>query len=138
MRFLIILVFFFPAMIGKAQNFDSLRWESRVLLLRTTPKTEQLMSQQARHLLQDSVGLKERKLRVFIDNERYLQQIFPDTLTHKKANGNENKLKPTIFSVTLRGLDGALKKTWLAYFEREALYRVIDAMPMRLQELKKH
>lgn len=138
MRFLITLVFFLSAMTGKAQNFDTLRWENRILLLNSSIENDSLMRQQVNHLLLDSAGLSERQMRIYVQNEIYLQQVFPDTLDNKNVTLDKAKFKQATFRATLIGLDGGIKKVWTAFFKREALYRVIDAMPMRLRETKKY
>lgn len=138
MRYLFVLLLFISHFYLQAQNFDTLRWENRILLLNSSIENDSLMRQQVNHLLLDSAGLSERQMRIYVQNEIYLQQVFPDTLDNKNVTLDKAKFRQATFRVTLIGLDGGIKKVWTAFFKREALYRVIDAMPMRLRETKKY
>lgn len=138
MRLIIITFLFAICNSVYSQNFDSLQWQNRVLVLHAPIEKSNLMEKQIKYLLQDTAGLNERRLKIYVLNKNQLTEISTDTIQNDKFYPIPLKKRKMSNSVLIElfGLDGGLKKTWNTFLDRKKLYSVIDAMPMRIREIK--
>ena len=88
------------------------RWKSRVVHVATPSLDDPVYQEQAAKLLTVFVGLLERDIVVLTD------------------------LKATKFEITLIGKDGGKKLSQSTLIEPEELFAIIDAMPMRRDEMR--
>ncbi|MCO5934367.1 DUF4174 domain-containing protein [Mucilaginibacter sp. RB4R14] len=100
--------------------------EKRVLALYTTSADNAAYTQQLKILNDDKPGLA-------------IRNIVIQTYIYSDANAavfNKNKITG-FFTVTLTGKDGGEKYRSSQPINLQKLYGIIDAMPMRKQEMKK-
>ena len=134
---LLFVLCFFLSIAVKAQSLEKHRWQHRVLLVYTQTEQDDPLHKQLRSLRWNREGMTERKLIVY--------QVFPsgykrDVMEKRPMKEydeqcsfpNSNKR----FEVVLIGLDGTVKERWPYWVQADALFEVIDQMPMRRQELE--
>ena len=121
-----------------SQNLDAHTWENRVLLLLSETKEDKSFQEQLHLLLKEKEGLLDRKLLVY--------QTLPGTYSMDVKNGSwktskklyqDFKKSNTPFEVILIGLDGSEKLRQDTVIMPKELFALIDAMPMRANELRK-
>lgn len=95
----------------------------RQLLIFSVSKTQDAYLQQLNILKSDPVGLDERDITIRIIGEEDLQR------SHFNVKSNE-------FCIILIGKDGSEKYRSEVPISLNQLYGLIDAMPMRKQEMK--
>ena len=110
-----------------APDLDALRWNSRVLLLFAPNANNTQLAQQKQMLDSRSAGLKERDLKVFeitgnSDADEQLRNRF-----HVKADS---------FAVVLIGKDGSKKLKHSEPADPNDIFKLIDSMPMRKDEIR--
>ncbi|MEJ7738003.1 MAG: DUF4174 domain-containing protein [Chitinophagaceae bacterium] len=97
----------------------------RQLLIFGSEENMMLGEQQLNLLNKSSVGVKERSLKI--------------TVVEKKSRlYQKNKVDPNQFTVILKGKDGYEKYRTNKVLEIDQLFSIIDAMPMRKNEMKKN
>lgn len=107
------------AMPGQFQN-------KRQLLLFADSETNPQLQQQLKYLREDANGLKERDIEMKI----YYRTKNPELFTKRKIKA--------AFTAILVGKDGGDKLTSNEALTLQKLYGIIDAMPMRRSEMKRH
>ncbi len=126
-----------PTPVDQQAWFDAARWENRVIVIYGE---DPLRSEQIEHLKADLPGLLNRNL-VVID-----ASAEPATV----VSGSEPKEPlPTAltfisrfniptegFTCSLVGKDGRMKERRDTIFRSDELYAIIDAMPMRMREMR--
>ncbi len=130
--------------ISQAQNLKQFKWENRILLVFSDKKENEIYKEQLQELSENEEGLAERKLLLFeVVEEEYRKTHFDNANAgsskwlitenlRKKFNAENER-----FKVVLIGLDGRVKRTTNKLFEKEALFGLIDSMPMRIQEMSR-
>jgi hypothetical protein len=107
----------------EAQNLDAYRWQKRILLV-FTPNEKQ-----ADYLLQRTIEADNKAA----FNERDLILITVNDEKWYRQYG----VKPTAFVVLLIGKDGSPKVRDTKPFTLSRLIKIIDAMPMRIDEVNR-
>lgn len=129
MRLLIQLLLFTGVV--SAQNVASHQWENRVLIISGTKSETTLVEQQFQQFKNKSKQLLERKLVLYkCINDNCM---FYNWIDKPKPVKIKNTF-PT-FSILLIGLDGGKKYTSHKLQQPNAIFKLIDTMPMRAQEL---
>lgn len=121
-----------------SQNIDLHQWNNRVLLVFTNDIDNTTFKTQINELKNHEVGLKERKLVVYqITKGRYKIGLMKST-NWQNSTYLYDRYKETeaAFEILLIGLDGGNKLRKTDFISNEALFRVIDVMPMRQSELE--
>ncbi len=120
-----------------AQNMESHTWKNRVLLLLTEDINNADYKNQIKELQACKNGLVDRKLIVYqITKTGYKIGLSATSKWHKSTQVYKEYQKTNIpFQVVLIGLDGGTKLREPDFISCEALFRVIDVMPMRKSEL---
>lgn len=119
--FVIILMFSFDAMAEPPDDLKAHLWSDRVLILAADAEHEELALMISR-LEVNKDGLKERDLIVYaVDPQHELAKTWDVS-------------KP--FTLILVGKDGTEKLRSHKAVEVETLFETIDAMPMRIREMK--
>ncbi len=143
MRHIILTILFFSFMSNSCQaqsknhSLKTHQWQNRLLLVIAKDSADLNFQQQIYHLSQNQKDLIERKLVVYkvLPNQLCMglenMEMVSSHDLYKKYNPQS-----TAFKVVLIGLDGRvkLKQTELLYIDN--LNGVIDAMPMRMNELR--
>jgi len=133
---LFILVMILNVTKSFGQEIAGHLWENRVLLVLTTKTNLATYKNQVKELQSDIEGLNDRKL-----------VIYHSTPTKYKVNGNNwknsnelyKRFKKTTspFEIILIGLDGGNKLHKTELVKISELFSIIDAMPMRSNEMKR-
>ncbi|WP_092982909.1 DUF4174 domain-containing protein [Robiginitalea myxolifaciens] len=125
-----------------AQNIADLRWKNRVLIVHTNGDSAVKFTQQLREFEGADSELKERKLVLYaIKKDQLSFTSYPDGKSNYEAEippdflGNYRNPKED-FEVHLIGLDGVIKLREKNIVTLEKLFAIIDAMPMRRNEIK--
>lgn len=145
---LLILVFILPISAYAQSNtaiFKSLKWNNRVLVMSGDESSGPFLEQYL--ILADDVkGLEGRELIVLHLQSQSIGKVkdlspFPFQTEILEEN-NERRffeqrlgIRSDRFSMVLIGLDGQVKETWDQVTALSEIYDVIDAMPMRQDEL---
>lgn len=140
--FVLIMHFVFfasPAVMGEIQDnlkeLSQLRWENRVVVVFAEQENDQVLSM----LNQQVEGLNDRDIIWFVVNNNNIQSnynreisgAFIASLQSLRSIGHEEKTQEAI----LIGKDGGVKNR-SKELDFNDLYRLIDGMPMRQQELR--
>ena len=115
--------------------FDEVRWEHRLLVItgpddRTAPQNEACRAART--------GMIERELIVVDVSQEKIELIagaredVPDAASFR----SRFDLPENDFQIVLVGKDGGVKERRNEQFEIDELFRIIDAMPMRVQEMR--
>ena len=106
------------------ETLDQYRWTNRPVLLFAPSERDESYSQQMEILDADKIGLAERDILVLSDI---------------RADGSgqlRNTLQIEGFEIILIGKDGGVKLRSKKPISIQELFSVIDAMPMRRQEMR--
>lgn len=120
-----------------SQDFLNHQWEKRVLLINVDCLSNDAYEKQLLDLKENEEGLLERKLVVYQirKNEYKKGLVKDDEWLQVKGTALQALQEKLEFGVTLIGLDGWIKLQQSLLLSDE-LFSVIDAMPMRVQELR--
>ncbi|WP_372756841.1 DUF4174 domain-containing protein [Mariniflexile sp.] len=139
LKTLLFFLFFFNINTIIAQDMDAHKWKNRVLLVLSDDDNNLIFKNQINEFKAHEKELKDRKLIVYqISKEGYaigLNQVSNWQKTTKTYKIYK-KDKKSSFEIILIGLDGGEKLRQSDFITSEALFRVIDVMPMRRSELK--
>ena len=120
----VLPTFFLSAM--NAQRLDDLRWKKRVIIIYAPNGSEQKLSQQERLLHSHDAELKERDLTKIILRSRAENAEIAERFNLAKAD----------FALLLIGKDGLEKLRSRDVVSPETLFRLVDSMPMRQEEMR--
>jgi hypothetical protein len=110
---------------ASADQLTDLRWKARVLVLSAPTANHGDMVAQRLILAKDAQGLVERDIRIV------------ELVSEKDAELRDKlKLAPGRFTVVLLGKDGEEKMRDGRPVTLDALFGLIDAMPMRKREMR--
>jgi hypothetical protein len=124
---ILIAAFFTTVVIAQAPDLDGLRWNSRVLLLFAPDTGSPQLLRQKQMLDSQADGIKDRDLKVFeITGGSPLEQQWRDKF-HVKADS---------FTLVLIGKDGSSKLKHSKPTEPDEIFKLIDSMPMRKNEVR--
>jgi hypothetical protein len=118
--------------------FKDLMWENRLLIVQVELAGDAFHEQQ--QIFQSCLdGLMDRKLIVYYFSSSKALHT-KNTKNHFRSLPKTwvkqfKKMKST-FAMHLIGLDGGVKKRWNEPTSCEDIFAIIDAMPMRQQEMK--
>jgi hypothetical protein len=96
-------------------------WKERVIVLQYTEPGQALLEEQLRILKENAEGLRDRQLVVYLD---------------KSSRQGRITDRPRAFTFLLFGKDGGEKLRKYEPIEIELLFSTIDAMPMRIREMR--
>ena len=123
--------------ISFAQHISKHVWQHRLLVVLAKDTTQ--IDAQIQTLKKDLPGLKERKLLVYsLTPTAYKKGIESNTWIPSKRLYKASKETSKPFEVALIGLDGVVKLRQTEILSLEKLFTLIDGMPMRRSELRKH
>ena len=105
-----------------AADLVALRWQARPILVFAPAPDDPRLADQLARLEADTAGLAERRNRVIVDTTA--------------GSALRARFAPDGFAVILVGLDGGEKFRADAPVDPEVLHGLIDAMPMRREEMR--
>ncbi len=126
----------------EGQNLDKHRWQNRILIFKTTDAKNAKYQRQLKEFKNSFAGLRERKIILYqIIGSRYQLIDYEQRNQHNiwqdvKMVNNRIIDKLTDFEVILIGLDGGIKLKQTELLSEQGLYKIIDRMPVRLEELR--
>jgi hypothetical protein len=119
------------------QNLDKHKWKNRLVLIQASDSSSKLFKEQLNEFVNIRTDLNERKLLIYqLVGEKY--KILNGKTQNEIWKPADRKLvdQKVAFKVTLIGLDGGTKLEQNTVLKKEELFRIIDAMPMRISEMK--
>ncbi len=115
--------------------FEDVRWNNRLLVI--SGKDHDAKTQ-CEHVRAEAEGMLERDL-IAIDASGDTADLLAgarDDLPTARILRDRFSLPTDTFQVVLVGKDGEVKERRSDHFEIQELFRIIDAMPMRMQEMR--
>ncbi|AYN66720.1 DUF4174 domain-containing protein [Euzebyella marina] len=141
---IIAIIFVFSSFISlNAQELEAYRWNNRILIVKAEDAQSTEYIKQIDELTNADENMEDRKLILYqIEGTDFK---FTDFKKPKKkevgvvTEGFSEKYLHTknTFEVILIGLDGGVKLRQDEFLDKESLFRLIDSMPMRMNEMKK-
>ena len=121
-----------------ASDLSSVQWKNRVLVLFADRDASQYLEQQ-RLLEASRAGLSERDMLVLGVTGESVRTLFGNTSgfdveTLRNTIGDKSSI---IFEAVLIGKDGGVKQRWTTPVSPESVFEIIDAMPMRADEMRR-
>ena len=121
-----------------AADLSAVQWDNRVLVLFAEAGDERYGEQQnLLNAVRD--GLAERDMLVLGVTGQSVATLFGNLASFDvdavRRTAGRNSAEP--FEVVLIGKDGGVKKRWTMPVSPEALFTIIDAMPMRANEMRR-
>lgn len=115
--------------------FEEVRWEHRLLLI---SGPEEAVSQQAEACRAARDGMLERELIVVNSSSDPSELVVGDRKDIPEAPTFRSRFEmpKAEFQVVLVGKDGGVKERRSNQFDVEEIFAIIDAMPMRMREIR--
>lgn len=124
--------------IASTQNFDRYRWENRLVLILVDDTDNKIYSNQIEEFNNHLQGIKDRKIEVYqISPEKFKRGLSDEKWQVAKTNYGIYKKTDGQIEIVLLGLDGGVKIRATEFLSCKKLFTAIDAMPMRIQEMKR-
>ncbi|MCO4820646.1 MAG: DUF4174 domain-containing protein [Flavobacteriaceae bacterium] len=127
---------------SNGQNLNDHKWTNRVLIVKTSNNDFDKFNEQLNEFKNINKALKERKIVLYkvIQDEFSSINFINNGLTNS-GKVSEIKMQNILnknrdFEVILIGLDGGIKLKQSEVLFKEDLFRIIDSMPMRENEIK--
>jgi predicted DNA-binding protein (UPF0278 family) len=126
-----------------AQTLEELRWKNRVLIVKGSRVNSPAFDEQIGKFKSSKEVLKERKIAIYQVEEGLFKFIDYTDKLRDNSGKVRNVLRKGLldnskeFEVILIGLDGGVKLKKSHILSIEELFRTIDSMPMRSNELRK-
>ena len=124
-----------------AQNLEKHTWESRILVVKTSDSASEIYQEQIKEFRNATDELKVRKFVLYKITKDHFELIdFANPELNDSGKITGKPIGMTLndkenFEVILIGLDGGIKLQQTAVLTKEALFNIVDAMPMRRNEL---
>ena len=127
----------------KAQNLEKHTWKNRILLVKTSDSASDIYQEQIKEFRNATDELKVRKFVLYKITGDHFEMI---NFTNPELNDSGKIAGKPIgmslndkenFEVILIGLDGGIKLQQTEVLTKEALFNIVDAMPMRRYEINK-
>ncbi len=128
---------------GFSQILNKHEWENRVLIVFSSDGSSPNYIKQLAEFSNSVTEMKERKLVLYqVINEKYAFRNFTSDSKIPSWKSIDNlglkkNTKKKEFSIALIGLDGEVKLQKYDILPKEELFRIIDSMPMRMNELRR-
>lgn len=121
-----------------AQSISDHKWENRLLLIFIENTPDSIYQKQLIELEQHKEGLLDRRIQVYQIKPTMVKRGLSAEADWKNNTEWFDKYKKenTNFEIQLIGLDGGVKNTQSTILSCEALFVIIDQMPMRRSEMK--
>ncbi len=122
---------------GAAETMQSFVWQHRVLIIFAPVSDNDLLNRQNAQLSDAGAGLLERDMVIL--QARPGQPLAIDGVTRKQSADDFYRyyqVAPGTFRVFLVGKDGTVKLKQASPVTTDALFELIDAMPMRQYEMR--
>ena len=127
----------------KAQNLEKHSWKNRILLVKASDTTSEIYQEQIKEFENAPEEMRVRKFVLYkMVGETYDMVNFEEPALNDSGKVNGKPIGKSLndkenFEVILIGLDGGIKLQQTKLLTKEALFNIVDAMPMRRSELNK-
>ncbi|MEJ1221435.1 DUF4174 domain-containing protein [Sediminicola sp. 1XM1-17] len=119
----------------QGQELSSHQWKNRLLLILVDNESDDIYKAQIAELKAHQKGMEERKLLTYqILPSRYSVGLTGQQWQRSKKLYQQYKKTNASFEIVLIGLDGGVKLPRSNFMSSDALFDIIDAMPMRIRE----
>jgi len=124
-----------------AQNLEKHTWKNRILIVKTSDSASAIYQEQIKEFSNAPDELKVRKFVLYKITRDHFELInFENSELNDSGKITGKPIGMTLndkenFEVILIGLDGGIKLQQTAVLTKEALFNIVDAMPMRRNEL---
>ena len=112
-------------------NLESLAWKNRIIIANDVEDPQQLIEQ----FEKQTAGINERVIVWFIIQPKQVLTNFHGTLAETFANNIQTTYQLKQSEVVLIGKDSEIKSS-RQYLDLPATFDEIDAMPLRIQEMR--
>ena len=124
--------------IAQPKDLSSHKWKDRLLLVMTDDLSNPFFLDQLAELNTDIPGLDDRKLKIYQVTPTEYMQGLSDGIWNESGKLFEGfKESDSPFEIVLIGLDGGVKLLKTIVLTLTEIFGTIDAMPMRVNELKR-
>ena len=130
MKYLIFIMFISNLM--SSQNLNKHQWNDRVIVITADEANREMAEEQFATLMKDKEKLIERKIVLYkcVEEKCTLYNLKDNPTRFQEIETSKG------FKIVLIGLDGGEKYSSKSTVKTNVLLNLIDAMPMRRQELK--
>lgn len=124
------------------QNLGKHRWKDRLLIIQAADAESELYKNQLKEFHDVNTELMNRKLVLYeVIKDQYRLTDYTDVQLKRSWQPSSklsgiNLIPEVPFRVILIGLDGGIKLEKTTLLKRSQLFNIIDAMPMRINELR--
>ena len=126
-----------------AQNLEKHTWKNRILVVKTSDSSSEIYQEQIKEFKNALDELEVRKFVLYKITEDHFELI--DFANRESVDSGKIAGEPIgkilndkeNFEVILIGLDGGIKLRQTEVLRKEALFNIVDAMPMRRNELSR-
>ena len=123
---------------SKAQDFSTHKWENRLVLILVENTDNTNYQKQTEELKNHLDGVKERKIVVYhISPGKFKVGLSDEEWQKSETEYGRYKKTNSQPEIVLLGLDGGVKLRSKEFLSSQKLFETIDAMPMRMQEMKR-
>jgi hypothetical protein len=135
----IALFIIFNAGVASSQNIESHRWKNRLVLIVTNDTVNKNYNKQIEEFNKHLEGIEERKIVVYhITPEKFKSGLSDEKWQVAKTDYDKYKETDSQMEIILLGLDGGVKLREAEFLSCKKLFGTIDAMPMRIQEMRRN
>jgi len=123
-----------------SQDLSMHKWKNRLIIISTNDLENSLFKKQLKELKEYPKGLTERRLLIYQVKDMKYREGLEDNKEWKNVETkyliNFQKDSNSNFEIILIGLDGRVKLQQSKVLSTDELFSIIDAMPMRIQEIE--
>ena len=126
-----------------AQNLEKHTWKNRILVVKTSDSASEIYQEQIKEFKNATDELKVRKFVLYkITGDHFEMIDFTNPELSESGKIAGKSIGKTLndkenFEVILIGLDGGIKLRQTDILRKDALFNIVDAMPMRRNELSR-
>lgn len=138
----VFLTMIMAGMESYGQELENFKWKNRILIVKTLDSDSEIFNDQLTEFRDSNDEFEERKLVLLTMNQNDFELI---NFTRVES-GNSGQVSDSIsdnilnqsndFEVILIGLDGGIKLRRSTILLKKDLFSIIDAMPMRRNEMR--
>ena len=127
---------------SNGQDLSDFKWKNRILIVKTLKSDSEKFNGQLNEFKNSNEGFNERKLVLFTMKKDDFSLIDFTTGESSYSGKVSESISKNIlnqssdFEIILIGLDGGIKLRQGEILLKEDLFRIIDAMPMRRNEMR--
>jgi hypothetical protein len=123
---------------SKAQDLSNHEWKDRLVLVLVDDLTNEKYHSQVKELQSNLEGVQERKIVVYhITPEKFKVGLSDEEWQKSETIYKRYKNTNSQPEIVLLGLDGGVKLRAKEFLSNQKLFDTIDAMPMRMQEMRR-